>query len=379
MKRVLALVILIGITGIPLFAQLGPGLGIGGWARYVFSPIGGEGVFGEVFDSENLYVYTQSRASSFFPERGKIGLATWGNSDYVGFNFDFAYQNNRLEVGDQAKIWIRLHDTLMLHAGKIQGNALRGKIAGAQLINMEEEDHIFFRFYPQFGIMADFTPIDNLYFGVSIDAGSNTPRVSASDVYGWESVSNTAGYQIGAGYQFGFGHLRAQFIHLNSGDPASFLYASGKPLQVAFAYTDIYNLTIELAGKYPLRMTPMSHYSGTVAAEYTFERLSAMGRFTYMGYPHPDRKDLKDDFCIKIGSIIKYAINFPLFLGLEMSYVSDNPLTDLVDDALQIAPYLGFRYGRGEFRIGLLWHQGLKDDKPNYAFEIPLLFEARFF
>ena len=375
MKKILAIIILLCMAALPLFAQLGPGLGVGGWARYVFSPIGGEGVFGEGLDKDNLYVYTQSRASSNFPQKGKIGLATWGNSDFVGFNFDFAYQNNLLEVGDQAQIWVRLHDTLMLHAGKIQGNALRGKIAGGQLINMEEEDHLFFRFYPQFGILADYTPNDNIYIGASIDAG-NTSKIKASDVYGWDSVSNTAGYQIGAGYMFSIGHLRAQFIHLNSGDINSALYASGKPLQVAFAYTDIYNLTVELSGRYPLRTTHSSIYSASIAAEYSYERISAMGRFTFMGFPHPDAPE---EFCIKAGSVIKYAINFPLFLGLEFSYAADNPLTNVIDDVLQVAPYLGFRYGRGEFRIGLLWQQGLKDDNPNYVFEIPLLFEARFF
>jgi len=374
MKKLLILFILAIITGFQLYAQLGPGMGIGGWARYVFSPIGGTGTIGESFDKDNLFVSAQSHASSFFPQKGKIGLAAWGNSDYVGFNFDFAYQNAMLEVGDQAKIWIRPLDMLMLHAGKIQGNALRGKIPGGQLVTMEEEDDIFFRFYPQYGMLVDFTPIENLYIGASVDGGSRVFE-TAFNVYDWESTSLTSGYQIGAGYMFGFGHLRAQFISLNTDNINSSLYRSGKPLQIAFAYTDIYNLIIELSVKYPLRALTSSHASGTIAAQYLYEQFSFMGRFTYMAFPEMSGNNYR----IRAGSVIKYSINFPLFLGLELSYFSDNPLTATIDDMIQIAPYLGFRYSRGEFRIGFYWQQGFKDDKAAYVFEFPLLFEAKFF
>jgi hypothetical protein len=271
---------------------------------------------------------------------------------------------------------------LMLHVGKVQGNALRGRVGGGQLVNMEEEDDIFFRFYPQFGLLADIRPMDNLYFGISVDAG-NTLSVSAGDVYDWESTSTSAGYQVGIGYQFPFGHLRAQLIGLNSGVQDSFLFRSGRPLQVAFAYTDIYNLILEVSGRYPLRALHSSPASVTMAAEYTYERISMMGRFTFMHYPEIKNLDgwLEENGQnrFKLGSVIKYTINFPLFLGLELSYASDNPLTPAIDDLFQIAPYLGFRYGRGEFRIGVYWQQGFKDDKPRYVWEIPLLFEARFF
>jgi hypothetical protein len=365
MRKITVFILLLGIIGFPLYAQLGPGLGIGGWARYVFSPIGATGMWGEEFNEDNFRVSTQSFAPSFFPQKGKIGLAAWGNSDFVGFNFDFAYQNARLEVGDQAKIWIRPHDMLMLHAGKIQGNMLRGTIPGGQLVNMEEEDDVFFRFYPQYGILIDFRPINNFYLGVSVDAGNASFRnaFGENSVYGWESERTDSGYQIGAGYQFNFGHLRAQFIS----------FQNGKPLQVAMSYTDIYNLNIELSGKYPLRPLPNSPASATIAAEYTFERLYAMGRYTHIFYP----EGTGDWF--KIGSVIKYTINFPLFLGLELSFISDNPLTQAVDELFQISPYLGFRYGRGELRIGLFWQQRLDADNPSYVFEVPILFEARFF
>ena len=374
MKKMAVCIILAFAAGFPLHAQLGPGIGIGGWARYVFSPIGGTGTVGESFDKDDLRVSARSNTASFFPQRGKIGLAAWGNSDYVGFNFDFAYQNSALEVGDQAQVWIRPLDMLMLHAGKIQGNALRGKIAGGQFVTMEEEDDIFFRFYPQFGILTDFTPIENMYIGASIDAGANI--ATAFNVYDPESASTSSGYQIGAGYQFSFGHLRAQFISLQSGDAASSLYKSGKPIQAAFAFTDIYNLTIELSGKYPVMALLDSPASVTLAAEYIYERLTAMGRFTYIGYPDPSHSG---DYRIKAAGIIKYSINFPLFLGLELAYAGDNPITAAIDDMLQIAPYAGLRYGRGEFRIGFYWQQGFKADKNAYVFEIPLLFEAKFF
>lgn len=362
MKKISIGIFLI-LAGLPLYAQLGTGVGIGGWARYVFSPIGGTGNIGEQFNSDNLNVSTQAHANSNFPQRGKVGLAAWGNSDYMGFNFDFAYQNARFEVGDQAQIWVKPSDMLMLHAGKIQGNTLRGKIAGGQLVAAEEEDDIFFRFYPQFGLLVDIMPVENLYIGASVDAGNRLSE-TAENVYGWESASSAAGYQIGAGYQFDFGHLRAQFIS----------FQNGNPIQAAFAYTDIYNLTIEVSGKFPLKPVESSPVLGTVAAEYIFEQLSVMGRFTGIGYPEGPEEPR-----FKFGGVIKYNINFPLFLGLELAYASDDPLTAAIDDMIQAAPYAGFRYGRGEFRLGFYWQQGFKADKPVYVFEIPLLFEAKFF
>ncbi|MDR0878077.1 MAG: hypothetical protein LBN21_08500 [Treponema sp.] len=357
MKKITVIVLVTALAALPLSAQ---NIGIGGWARYYISPIGGTGTFGEDFDKDTLYASTEAHTVSKFPQRGKIGLATWGNSDYVGFNFDFAYQNAKLEVGDQAQVWVRLNDTFMFHAGKIQGNVLRGKIEGGQMIAMEEEDDIFLRFYPQTGMLLDITPLENLYLGASVDTGGKLTD-TAENIYDFKSTAGS-GFQLGAGYWFDdLGHLRVQYISFND----------GKPIQAAFALTSIYNLILEVGGRFPMNPTKTSPKAVTVAAQYNLEQLSLMGRVTGNVFD--------DGFQFKAGSVVKYSINFPLFLGLEASYAADDPTTIADDDVIQLAPYAGFKFGRGELRIGLFGEASLTGEKQTYRFEFPILFEVKFF
>jgi len=380
MKKIAAAVLLIGIAGFPLYAQLSPGIGIGGWARYIIAPIGGTGNFGEPFSADNMYVRNQSNQNWLFPTRGKVGLAAWGNSDYVGFNFDVCYEDGAIRVGDQAKLWVRPHEIIMLHFGKIQGNKLRSEIKGGRLVYTEEENEIFTHFIPTMGMLVDLEPLENLYIGFSIDARRGSPSNSFvnsfKDVFGWESTQN--GYQIGVGYRFNFGHLRAQFL-ANNGD-----IWTGKPIQAAFSFTQIYNLVIDAGILYPMKPETFSPAKATAAAEYKLDQWDLMGRATVVWYP----ESLNTGIRLKAGSVVKYTINFPLFVGAEIAYISDyqqfNQSRDNLpplkggEDLFQICPFVGFKYGRGEFRIGFHWVQSFKGDKNHFRFEFPLMLEVNF-
>lgn len=383
MKKLAIIVFIFGAAGFSLHAQLLQGIGIGGWARYVIAPIGGSGTFGEKFTDENMYVRNQSNQNWLFPTRGKAGLAAWGNSDYVGFNFDFGYIDGSLMVGDQAKLWVQPHHTLMLHFGRIEGNKLRSGIIGGRLTYTEEENDIFTRFTTTHGMLIDYEPIENLYIGASINAPSGSTPNRWKTMYSWEADRNN--YQIGAGYKFDFGHLRAQLLANDGG------VWSGKPIQVAFAYTEIYNLIAEVGGLYPLKELDNNKNSpakATVAAAYKIEQWDLMGRFTLVGYPQNSKAGTR----VKIGGVVKYTVNFPLYLGAELAYLSDYQegyFTQQADlrppvsgssgaDLFQICPFAGFKYSKGDFRIGFHWEQNFRGDRPGFKFELPLFLEVNF-
>ena len=384
MKKIVIIIILAYITFTPLFAQLSPGVGIGGWARYVISPVGGSGVLGEEFTADNLYARNQSNQNWYFPSRGKVGLSSWGNSEYLGFNFDVCYIDGLIEAGDQAKVWVRPHDMIMFQFGKIEGNELRAVIPGGRLTFTEEENDVFTRFNPVMGMLIDIRPINGLYIGVSVDIASKTGE-PAMNVYSWDAERNA--YQIGAGYKFDWGgHLRIQLL-ANDGS-----VWSGKPIQAAFSYTGIHNLILEIGGLFPLKdlyaeNEIFSPAKGTLAAAYRIEQWDLMARATIAGYPYAE------EFAgirFKLGSVVKYTINFPLFVGAEIAYLSDyqeNFYTQqndsqpvLVDgvDLFQIVPFVGFKYCRGEFRIGFHWEQNFKGEEKKFKFEIPFMLELNF-
>ena len=379
MKKIAAVVFFIAIAGFSLHAQLVPGIGIGAWARYVVAPIGGAGTFGENFSFwDDMYARNQSNQNWLFPTRGKVGLATWGNSDFVGFNFDFAYEDGSLRVGDQAKIWVRPHEAVMLHFGRIEGNRLRSGIRGGRLTYTEEENEIFTRFLVGSGMLVEFDPIENLFVGFSLDL----PRAAGvphtfREMFHWDTPENS--YQIGIGYRFNFGHLRAQFLGNGGG------IWTGKPIQVAFAYTGIHNLVLEVGGLYPLRPLDFSPARATVAAEHSSGRWNMMGRATVVWWP----ETLNAGTRLKLGSVIQYTVNFPLFLGVEIAYLSDHqgyvqqrdhlpPVANGLD-LFQICPFVGFRFGRGELRFGFHWEQNFRGDRTNFRFEFPIMLEVSFF
>ena len=378
MRKIVAIAFLIVIGGGVLHAQLPSGLGIGGWARFVFSPIGGSGTFGEGFSGwDNMFVRNQSNQNWLFPTRGKVGLATWGNSDFLGFNFDFAYEDGAIRVGDQAKVWVRPHHSVMLHFGRTEGNRLRSEIRGGRLTFTEEENDIFTRFNPRAGMLVDWDPIDNLYIGFSLDVPRGT-EASFRDAFHWDSEHTT--YQIGVGYRFSFGHLRAQLIATSTD------VWQGKPLQVAFAYDAIHNVLIDGGILFPLNPQPFSPAKATIAAQWQDQRWDIMGRGTIVWYPETPRAGTR----LKLGAVVKYTINFPLFVGVELAYISDyHPYNQMRDwlppidgnaDLFQICPFVGFRFGRGEFRIGFFWEQNFRGGEGrNFRFEVPMMLEVNFF
>jgi len=381
MKKIASFFILACFT-VPLFAQLSPGIGVGGWARYVISPVGGKGTIGEEFTADNLYARNQSNQNWYFPSRGKVGMSAWGNSEYLGFNFDVAYIDGTIEAGDQAKLWVRPHDIIMFQFGKIEGNELRSGIQGGRLTFCEEENDIFTRFNPFMGMLVEFKPVNGLYIGASIDIPSKTGD-PAKNVYDWEADRNA--YQIGIGYKFDWGHLRVQLLANDGG------VWTGKPIQAALSFTAIHNLTLELGGLYPLKDLfdngVFSPAKGTLVAAYRIEQWDMMARATVVGYPYA--KEFAG-IRTKFAGVIKYTINFPLFVGAEIAYLSDyqeNFYTQQNDsqpvlkdgvDLFQIVPFVGFKYGRGEFRIGLHWEQNFKGEEKKFKFEIPFMLELNF-
>jgi hypothetical protein len=342
----------------------GKGIVIGSFGRYIFSPIGVSGTVGEDVTADDLYTTGVSHAA--FPPGGKISLLASGATEHFGFSADFAYMAGSVQMGDEAQVWVKFNDALTIRGGYVLGNALTGKIGGGKFITMDQEDAIFTRFHPRGGILLELTPVKNLYIGGVVDSG----KFELVDMMnGGVRKYNESGYQASVGYLFGnAGHLRLQYLDKYAEATDTFY---DKTIEGAFAFTGVENLTIDAGVKIPVEKTDTSFTSGALAVQYVSGDLSLMGRAA--GYFY------EDDYQVKAGSVIKYNLNNPLYLGLEAAYDTDNPLTPAKDAKLQLIPFVGFNFGPGEFRCGIYGEMNFNDPDPAYKIEIPLLFEAVIF
>jgi hypothetical protein len=186
----------------------------------------------------------------------RIGFGINGSSDNMGFHVDLTGDVAAVGIGDNAKIWWKANDMFKVEIGKVQFDALRGKIGDQSFARYIAsfnygEDQIFSRFYPGCGAVVEVTPAEGDVLAASVDPSSTATK--AETVY--QKI------QVGAGYTIaGVGQIRAQYIgNVNdvTVDTTAFMTSlnvndikitgTAGRIEAAFAYTGLEGCTTVLS------------------------------------------------------------------------------------------------------------------------------------
>jgi hypothetical protein len=235
MKKALAILMTLALVASAATAEIT----WGAWGRGVFVPAQSNGTD------------TTAITQASWTGNPRIGFSVNGAADNMGFHVDLTGDVADVGIGDNAKIWWKANDMFKLEIGKVQFDALRGKIGDSSFKQYTgwicgDEDVIFTRFYPACGAVVEITPAEGLVLAAAVDPSS--AGMKAETVY--QKI------QVGAGYTIaGVGQIRAQYVG-NTNDAADKM---GR-IEAAFAYTGVEGLTLDIGGKYFLP------YTSTVAA-----------------------------------------------------------------------------------------------------------------
>jgi hypothetical protein len=158
------------------------------WGRGVVTPL--------AFTKDDNGVHSAVSAITFTSmDRPVIGFTANGRapSGQVGFNIDLAYGGGVVDVGDNAKVWVKPFEIFTLTAGLFKEEELRGKIGSTEFAawllpnSSKNEDNIFQRFDALAGAHFKLEPlkwIDSPWSGLSIHGafGSNASGQSVNNV-----------------------------------------------------------------------------------------------------------------------------------------------------------------------------------------------------
>jgi hypothetical protein len=284
----------------------------------------------------------------------RVGVSFNGSSENFGFFWNPGVDGTTMNpVCDQAKIWAKINPMIMVEIGKIQGDVLRGKLDDyGDILGMNGKDNIFARFYPNQGILLDITPMDGVYIGAALDAGS--AGVLAEDAY--------KAIQVGFGYVIPeIGHLRAQYL----GEGGAKAKADSAGMQVAFAYTGTESLLVDAGFTY--WMESMYQMTAVVAASYSKDAFSTYDRIdaNFGG----DDGVLNAQVALQVG----YVIQGPFALGAEVLFKGMSAVdADLDAKTVDIYPFVKLGYSNGYLKVGFDATVGLDDQDMVYAVPVQL-------
>jgi hypothetical protein len=158
------------------------------WGRGVVTPL--------AFTADDDGVHSSVSAVTFTSmDRPVIGFTANGRapSGQIGFNIDLAYGGGIVDVGDNAKVWVKPFEILTLTAGLFKEEELRGKVGSTEFAawvlpnSSNNEDNIFQRFDALAGAHFKLEPlkwIDSPWNGLSIQGafGSNALGQSVNNI-----------------------------------------------------------------------------------------------------------------------------------------------------------------------------------------------------
>jgi len=336
MKKALVFLLVLSLVGTMAFAEIT----VGGWGRIDF-------ITGSNTTNDTVAMYTGPSWAS----GARVGINFAGKSDNMGFNLNIdANGSNALAIGDQAKITAKINDMLTIELGKAQGDKLRGKLGGHQLISSAgDEDAIFKRFYPTMGTLINLTPVEGLYIGAALDPNTSTENKTAEVV-----MKNI---QVGGGYTIpDVGLARVQYIGSDN-DNARFV-------QAAFQLTAVKELNVDIGGKFALGA---AQHTVTGAASYSADAIGVMGRFlTSFGNNQDTDLDVSAEFTYKLAD--------PYSIGAEFGFFDA-----LVEASREVqgGAYLRLSYSNGYVRAGFQGTQRLASGS-KFDWAIPVRLEYWF-
>jgi len=228
MKKFVIITLVVAMVAGTAFAQSDPSISLGAWGRGYFTPLRVVGAEKGLNDDGDSYGAVQKETSPKATWDGdeqdskarayigqgvtwggpvRVGFSVMGNAEFIGFRADIAAEG--VGLGDETKIWAKpfSSDILKISIGRIQEDALRGKVAtdtGFEnfVVGDIGEDSIFNRFDNTPSFLLSSEPIEGLFIGLQVKGAAFT---RAPEAYRF--------IQIGAGYNIAdIGHFRAQYV-----------------------------------------------------------------------------------------------------------------------------------------------------------------------
>jgi hypothetical protein len=363
MKKLFVVLLALAVIGTIVFAEDAK-LSVGAWGRGWYTAVGSDG--------KDQIV---AAGPGWGGNGARVGVQFTGTSDNVGFTWNPGVNGDATTfnaICDQAKMWVTLNPMFKVEIGKIQGDALRGKLGdfGDIVGNTGGEDDIFARFNTTTGMLLDITPVDGVYLGAALDvpaasiATSTIGKHLLSDAY--KSV------QVGAGYTIAnIGLARAQFI-----GKVGVNNDTGKDevgiFNAAFAYTGMAGLTVDAGFKYNLESK--QQMSAAAGAKYSAD---ALGVFVRAGASFGGDSDLYQ-LALNGGAQLSYTVADPLSVGIEASYKGKQALKTSPDPAnyLDVFPFVKLGYSNGYLKVGFDARVGL--DGQDLMYQLPIQIEYWF-
>jgi hypothetical protein len=359
MKKLIALLLIVAFTGIAVFADdaAAPAAGIklGGWGRMGYVIAAGDNTSAPVTTG---LLPGWSGSGPF----GRVGFNLNGTSANIGFTLNIDSNGQVIGFGDQVKIWAKLADFIQVEVGRVQYDALRGKIGDDGYLGGMGEDNVFTRIQPNPGLVVELTPVEGLVIAASLPAGYFD---SAKVWIPYTTAQAFSGIQAQAGYTIkDIGTIRAQYI-------GGALSTDSSAIQFAFALTAVPGLLVDLGSKIDITANNTSQIPIDIYATYGADALSLKGQFE-LKFGGAASDWFK--FATHIGA--SYTVAAPLTVGATVDFASGTGGTSS-STSFTVTPYAKLGYSNG---YGLLGFQftSANNGTSTYNWSIPVGLEYWF-
>lgn len=386
MKKALAILMTLALVASAATAEVTWGI----WGRGVFVPVQSTNVGTSATDATAKSVLTTENVASWGGNQ-RLGFSINAASDNVGFHVDLTGDIASVGIGDQAKAWFKFNDMFKVEFGKVQFDALRGKIGdvgGFQRYvgTNSDEDAIFTRFYPGNGAVVEITPVEGAVIAASVNPGSDAYSAIAENVY--------KNIQVGAGYTIaGIGQIRAQYIG-NTGkitigekksktyywndttkaiastettDPTGDVKFNNAKIQAAFNLTAVQNLNLDIGATIPLDSTmdnvdvkANDGISVNLGAKFTADKLGIYLKGDVNLGKNSTSAGVKSSEGLGVNVFVEPSYALDAFtVGLDGAYgmvgktTSDGTTVDKTDSSSWgVAPFIQKNFSNGLVKVG---------------------------
>ncbi|MEM5947356.1 hypothetical protein WKV44_02255 [Spirochaetia bacterium 38H-sp] len=313
---------------------------VGGWGRIEFGVTGNN-----TSGSKPMVVAGPGWAGG-----GRVGIAINGSSDNVGFSLNINSNGGSIGIGDNANIWIKFNDIVMLTLGQAQEDSLRGKVGDIYgAMTGGDQDSIFMRAYPKKGAVLKLTPVSGLTAILALDTDNSTTTLEDAFKYIYAGV----GYVIdGVGFvRLGYNPNDNQWGTAASSPVADNTFGY---LNFAFQLTAVEGLNADLGVKYNLANTVAGDTVAKVAlgATYGMDAFGATLRVD-TAFQKDDSNSDTSEFDLNVATDLNYSLDIATF-GVVLA---SNNLLDTANagtgKAFQVQPYVKKGYSNGYVRLGV--------------------------
>ena len=372
-KTLIAVTVVLLLVTTSAFADIT----MGAWLRTVFAPVASNG--------ENNYT---DMANSWGGVReSRINVAGTAADELAGFKADFYINSQKVEVGDNAYIWVKPVDMIKVAYGKFdspeagfRGDLCYGSWDWLRPTFVNYDEGLTFSGNGSEGAMVNVTPIENLA------------------VYGFVPTSTTGDFSTRTYKQFGNGEVAAAYTIDGIGKiKAGYFGKYDKQgdyerlgnIEAAFDLTAVENLLVTAGFRYALgdkEVFDVDTDLMKIALGASYQIMDGF-KVSASGLVYLYESDTKRDPAFIVGAGVDYAIMDGLTLNADVRYKSEKSVdgNGFEDDAISflvgVDKTVGSNGSIGLGFQGVTNGQGFTDklkSEGKFAWAVPLKVQVSF-